>query len=74
MKIRLAKNSDPSKEFRWYLTALNLLFITLKLTGVIDWSWWWVFAPVWCPAIVAVPLSLVWAAFFVLNKHRRGEQ
>lgn len=26
---------------------LFLLFLTLKLTNVIDWSWWWVTAPLW---------------------------
>lgn len=34
----------------------DLLFITflvLKLTHVIDWSWWWVTAPVWITAILA---------------------
>ena len=32
---------------------LGVLFIALKLTGFIAWSWWWVLAPFW------VPLSLV---------------
>lgn len=26
-------------------SALGLIFVTLKLTGVIDWSWWWVLLP-----------------------------
>lgn len=26
---------------------LTIVFITLKLTGVINWSWWWVLAPLW---------------------------
>jgi phosphoglycerol transferase MdoB-like AlkP superfamily enzyme len=26
---------------------LGVAFIVLKLTGVIDWSWWWVTAPLW---------------------------
>ncbi len=26
---------------------LTLLFIGLKLGGVIDWSWWWVLSPIW---------------------------
>ena len=30
-----------------FLDLLVLLFIGLKLTGHIDWSWWWVFAPWW---------------------------
>ena len=32
-----------------FLGLLTIVFITLKLTGYIDWSWWWVFAPVWAP-------------------------
>ncbi|MEK3836486.1 hypothetical protein [Paenibacillus sp. FSL R7-0128] len=26
---------------------LGVLFIALKLTGVIGWSWWWVTLPFW---------------------------
>lgn len=26
---------------------LGVVFITLKITGYIDWSWWWVTAPFW---------------------------
>jgi hypothetical protein len=43
---------------------LTIVFITLKLTGYIDWSWWLVFAPMWIPlAFVLVVLILVaWAS------------
>ena len=34
--------------------ALTLLFIGLKLTGYISWSWWWVFAPIWMPIVVII--------------------
>ena len=33
---------------------LGVAFVTLKLTGFIDWSWWWVTAPFW--AMVVMPL------------------
>jgi hypothetical protein len=26
---------------------LGVVFVVLKLTGFIDWSWWWVTAPFW---------------------------
>ena len=29
--------------------VLGLIFITLKLCGVIGWSWWWVLSPFWIP-------------------------
>lgn len=28
-------------------TVLFLIFLVLKLVDVIDWSWWWVTAPIW---------------------------
>lgn len=31
-----------------------LLFVGLKLAGLIDWSWWWVFSPLWGAFIAAV--------------------
>lgn len=45
----------------WFLPALTLLLVALKLTGVIDWSWWWVWAPLWGP------VALVLAVFAVLS-------
>ena len=32
-----------------FLNLLFLTFLVLKLTKVIDWSWWWVTAPLWIP-------------------------
>ena len=33
-------------------TVLYLIFMTLKLTKTIDWSWWWVTAPLWIPIVL----------------------
>jgi len=30
-------------------TVLFLIFLVLKLTGTIEWSWWWVTSPIWIP-------------------------
>ena len=35
-------------------TLLLILFITLKLCGVIAWSWWWVLSPLWIPLLIGV--------------------
>lgn len=34
--------------------ALALLFIGLKLVGVIDWGWLWVLSPLWLPVAVVL--------------------
>lgn len=39
-------------------TLLLLLFIALKLTHVIAWSWLWVLAPFWIPAGVVLVIFL----------------
>jgi len=33
---------------------LLMLFMGLKLVGVIDWSWLWVLSPLWVPVVVVV--------------------
>ena len=39
---------------------LLVAFIVMKLTGVIDWSWWWVLAPLWIPlALCAIMIIVV---------------
>lgn len=30
-----------------FSSLLQVAFIVLKLTHVIDWSWWWVLSPIW---------------------------
>lgn len=37
-----------------FLSLLLLAFIVLKLCKVIDWSWWWVLAPLWIPPVIAL--------------------
>ena len=39
-----------------FLGLLTLLFIGLKLTGYINWSWIWVLAPLWIPISIALLL------------------
>lgn len=44
---------------------LFLIFLVLKLVGVIDWSWWWVTAPLW--GTVGSLLLLVGATHMISN-------
>lgn len=46
-----------------FLEFLTLIFITLKLTGYIDWSWWWVLAPLWGQVVVFV-IALIFILFY----------
>lgn len=49
-----------------FFDALALVFIVLKLTGVINWSWWWVLAPIWMPIallLIAVVIIAIFLSF-----------
>jgi hypothetical protein len=45
----------------YFFPALCLIFVTLKLTGFIAWSWWIVFAPVYVPVLIAAILFVVFS-------------
>jgi hypothetical protein len=38
---------------------LTLVFIVLKLVGVINWSWVWVLSPIWIPTILVCIIMIV---------------
>lgn len=42
-----------------FVGLLAIVFITLKLTHVIDWSWWWVLVLLWGSVVLWVLIVLV---------------
>lgn len=49
--------------------ATFIVFLVLKLTGIIDWSWWWITAPLWGGAVLVIILILpVYFLWRVVNK------
>ena len=46
-----------------FLSLLTILFIGLKLTNIIDWSWWLVLMPLYLMPIVAIAMVTVVAAY-----------
>lgn len=44
--------------------VLFIVFLILKLTDQIDWSWWWVTAPLWIPLGIALVVSII--AFLII--------
>lgn len=49
-------------------SILGIIFVTLKLCGVIDWSWWWVTAPFWIPFGILIIMAIVAGLFLLLLK------
>lgn len=53
------KDTAPAQGGIGLCGATFLVFLVLKLTGHIDWSWWWVTAPLWLPTVVIIGIVLV---------------
>lgn len=66
----MEKSSSASGSGVGFCGLLTVLFIGLKLTGYIDWSWLWVLAPLWavplgCIIVIAVVVFVVFTGAFV---------
>jgi hypothetical protein len=55
-----------------FSTVVFIILLTLKLSGVIDWSWWWITLPLWWifPFIIIVIIF----ALIVLLFERLGDK
>ena len=52
----MAKNNSSSSSGIGFVGLLTILFIGLKLTGYIAWSWLWVLSPLWISTALALAI------------------
>lgn len=50
------------------LDVLCVVFVVLKLVGVISWSWWWVFSPILIPLAIFFILLIIKLILDTLEK------
>lgn len=50
-----------------FLGLLFLVFLILKLTHVIDWSWWWITAPLWGGIAIFASVGLIAGLVFLIG-------
>jgi len=67
------KNVEKKTETRvglGFAEALTLLFIALKLCGVIAWSWLWVLSPIWISLGLVAVLGLIIVIITAIQKRK----
>lgn len=67
----MSKNTSSESIGFWSL--LGLAFIVLKLTGVINWSWWYVLMPLYGGFILVMGILLIYGVYKVLT-HKRAKK
>ena len=53
-----------------FLGLLTVVFITLKLTEVITWSWWWVLSPLWIPWVIVTFMLVLFSGLVLFSKSK----
>jgi len=59
---------DQTKSGLNLTAVLFIVFLILKLTGEIDWSWWWVTSPLWIPVAAVIGLFLLGTVLLLIVK------
>ena len=60
----MTSNNSSSSSGIGFTGLLFIVFLVLKLTNIIAWSWWWVTAPLWGGLAFVIVLA---AAFLVVS-------
>lgn len=55
----MSKTSTTSTSGIGFTGLLTIVFIVLKLTNVINWSWLWVLSPVWISFALVIAIILI---------------
>ena len=50
-----------------FVGLLQITFIVLKLIDKIDWSWWWVLAPMWISSLFVIVAIVLVIVALILN-------
>ena len=64
----MSDNKSTSSSGIGFFGLLAILFIALKLTGYITWSWLWVLAPIWITFIMVVFVIIIAGIVIITNK------
>jgi len=64
----MSQSSSSSSSGIGVLRLLGVAFVVLKLTGFINWSWWWVTVPFWGGLVIVLAVLLIIGIVYVLKK------
>lgn len=64
----MADSNNGSSGGIGFVGLLTILFIGLKLTGHIEWSWFWVLSPIWIVVLIVVALLAAIAVLKALDR------
>ncbi|WP_437770654.1 hypothetical protein [Arthrobacter sp. KNU40] len=64
------KSTSSSTDIGSVAFPVAITFVALKLTNIIDWSWWWVLSPLWIGAGLAILVFLITLLVIIVADHK----
>jgi hypothetical protein len=52
-------NNEPATSGIGLGGIVFIVFLVLKLCNIINWSWWWVTAPLWLPSMTIIVIAII---------------
>jgi hypothetical protein len=65
----MSNNNNNTQGGIGFGMIIFLIFMTLKLTGDITWSWWYVTLPLWGPLLVVIVILAVVGILHIMKKY-----
>ena len=62
--------SSESRKGIGFTEILTIVFIVLRLTKVIDWSWWWVFSPI----LISIVITILYGILQAIVEDKKAEE
>lgn len=64
--------STPQAAPLGIVPILTVVFVVLKLTHFIDWSWWWVLSPLWISVLGSILFMAVIVTVALIRTFAKG--
>ena len=64
----MKENNTTTSSGIGFTGLLTIVFITLKLLGIITWSWWWVLSPIWISLALVLLIIVIIGLCCVFDK------
>ena len=64
------KQKEIAKTVMSVYGIITLFFIYLKITGLVNWSWWLVFLPLYLPILVSLQILIILYIIFRIETRK----
>ena len=62
-----SNNSKSIFNIKVNIPLMFVILLALNLAGIINWSWWWIFSPIWVPIVLVVGVYVIFVMAIIID-------